>query len=84
MDNREYFKQWIQNGYVVHLQSIIRIYIICLLAILVIVCIDFIFLVWRYNRGDLADQNLRDIIGNEDDDKNSDEELHKDDKYRDK
>jgi hypothetical protein len=84
MDNREYFKEWIQNGYVVNLQSIIRIYIICLLAILVIVCIDFIFLVWRYNRGDLADQNLRDIIGNEDDDKNSDEELHKDDKYRDK
>jgi hypothetical protein len=84
MDNREYFKQWIQNGYVVHLQSIIRIYIICLLAILVIVCVDVIFLVWRYNRGDLADQNLRDIIGNEDDDKNSDEELHKDDKYRDK
>jgi hypothetical protein len=84
MDNREYFKQWIQNGYVVHLQSIIRIYIICLLAILVIVCVDVIFLVWRYNRGDLADQNLRDIIGNEDDDKNSDEGLHKDDKYRDK
>jgi hypothetical protein len=41
-------------------------------------------LVWRYNRGDLADQNLRDIIDNYDDEKNSDEELHRDDKYREK
>lgn len=72
MDGSEYFQNWVENGYVLILQGNIKSYLICLLSTLVIVCLDFIFMVWRCNKGDLADVKLNDFIGNEENEKNSD------------
>lgn len=54
MDNEGYFQKWVYETYVVTLQASIRTYLICLLSALVGVFIDLVFLVWRFNRGDLS------------------------------
>lgn len=71
MDNSTYFQHWISEGYLTFLQFSIRYYLICILSVLVIVCIDIIFTVWRFNKGDLQDDSIKDIFANNDE-KNSD------------
>lgn len=66
MDNSTYFQQWISEGYLNFLQFSIRYYLICILSVLVIVCIDIIFTVWRFNKGDLQDESIKDIFANND------------------
>lgn len=67
MDSSLYFKQWVQKGYLADLQLSIRQYVICLLAAIVIISIDFIFLVWRLNKGDLQNEKVRDLFPPDDD-----------------
>ena len=59
MDSATYFQNWVTNAYVFSLQNCIRTYLICILAAVVGVCIDIIYTVWRFNRGDLKNESLQ-------------------------
>lgn len=59
MDNTPYFQNWVTDAYVIALQNCIRTYLICILAAVVGVCLDIVYTVWRFNRGDLMHQSLQ-------------------------
>lgn len=57
-----YFRNWTETAYVKPLQNNIRAYLICLLAVAIMLCIDFIFMIWRFNRGDLQHENIKELF----------------------
>lgn len=59
MDNTSYFQNWVTDAYVIALQNCIRTYLICILAAVVGACLDIVYTVWRFNRGDLMHQSLQ-------------------------
>jgi hypothetical protein len=62
MDGANYFQKWVEVGFIEPIQISNRKYLMCILAALIILIIDVVFLIWRFNRGDLATHNVRELF----------------------
>lgn len=72
MGPSDYFREWVQEGYLEVLQSAVRKCLICIICGIIITCLDCIYLMWRFNKGDLAAQNVTNLFF---DDNESDGEI---------
>jgi Na+/alanine symporter len=74
MDGAVYFKSWVEQGYLDTIQAFIRKYLICILAILIVMVTDVFFLIWRFHKGDLVSYRIKNLFSQESE-KNSDERI---------
>jgi hypothetical protein len=47
------------------IQAFIRKYLICILAILIVMVTDIIFLIWRFHKGDLVSFRIKNLFSYE-------------------